>query len=88
MSWHPFGVLLVLAIGGVRQLAGFAQVGDVPLSGALDDVERSGGFEVSRTVEGVGQGCQELLPDGIAQLPTAFQGGGTVSLARQRLKDG
>lgn len=72
MSLRPYGALLVLAVGGMRQQASFAELADVTLSGLLVDAERSGDLEVSWTVESFWQGCQELLPDGIGELVTAF----------------
>ena len=55
----------------MRQLARFAELADVTLSGLLVDVERIGDFEIGRTVKSFWQRCQELLPDGIGKLVTA-----------------
>ena len=55
----------------MRQLARFAELADVTLSGLLVDVERIGDFEIGRTVKSFWQRCQKLLPDGIGKLVTA-----------------
>ena len=71
MLLRPYGALLVLAVGGMRQLARLAELADVTLSGLLVDAERSGDLEVGRAIESFWQGCQELLPDGIGELVAA-----------------
>ena len=55
LRWRRAGFDVTID-GGMGEVARLAQLQDVPLSGLLRDVKRSGGFEVGCAVKGIRKG--------------------------------